>query len=211
MSTTSSVRRGCSLALALSGVALLAGCRGTTSTHPPIHLNPNMDQQSRFDPQEPNPFFEDGRAMRPPVPGTVPVPVGSTDVGFLTGKQGEAFLEALPQGTALDLALLQRGRQRYDIYCAPCHDLSGMGKGTVVARGMLPPPSFHDARLRSLPVGQLFDVITHGVRNMPPYGPQIPPADRWAIAAYVRTLQRSRIATAAQVPPEVASEKGWKQ
>jgi mono/diheme cytochrome c family protein len=199
------LRRLISLAAALA----LLGCRGSTSTKPPIHLNENMDEQVRLDPQESSPFFKDGRGTRPPVEGTVAARATPLDPGFENGKVGEQWLTDLPAQVKLDKALLERGQQRYAIYCMPCHDAEGTGKGTVVERGMLPPPSFHDDRLRALAVGQLYDIVRHGIRNMPAYGPQVPPADRWAIAAYVRTLQRSRMATLAQVPPEVAKEKGW--
>ena len=200
--------------LAAAATSLLCGCRGTASSRPPIHLNPNMDNQKRCDPQEENDFFKDKRAMRPDVPGTVPVSTGPTDDVYLTGKQGDKFSEALPHDLTLDTAFLQRGQARYDIYCAPCHDVSGSGKGSVIQRAAAggttwQPPSFHDDRLRSLPVGQIFDLISHGVRTMPAYAAQVPVQDRWAIAAYVRALQRSQIATFQQVPEAVASQHGW--
>lgn len=205
-------RRRAPLALAAAAASLaLAGCRGTPSSRPPIHLNENMDQQQRLDPQEPSPLFPDGRAMRPRVEGTVPVAGwGADDERALTGKDGEQFAMDLPKAVTLDRAFLERGRGRYDIYCAPCHGAAGEGNGTVVARGMAPPPSFHDDRLRAAALGQLYDVITNGVRNMPPYAAQIPPDDRWAVAAYVRVLQRSHMAGLEQVPADVASQKGWK-
>ena len=96
--------------------------------------------------------------------------------------------------------VMARGRERYDIYCAPCHDVAGTGRGSVVQRGMLPPPTFHDDRLRAMPLGEFYGVITDGVRNMPGYAAQIPVNDRWAIAAYVRALQRSRNATLEDIP-----------
>lgn len=198
------------LGLAAVMAAGLAGCRGMVSNQPPIHLNQNMDDQQRKDPQEASALFADGRIMRPRVPGTEPVPSWSTDPVTLTGKSGEAFLETLPAEITLDAAFLERGRQRYDIYCAPCHAVTGEGNGTVVARGMQAPPTLHDDRVRAFPIGQFYDVITNGVRNMPSYAPQVPPKDRWAIAAYVRVLQRSRMATIDQVPADVAAEKGWK-
>jgi mono/diheme cytochrome c family protein len=190
--------------------ALCAGCRGTTSSRTPIHLNPNMDQQARFDPQEPNPLYADGRAMRPPVAGTVTFAAQPTPDVVLTGKGPDGQpVATLPPPYVLDKAFLERGRQRFDIYCTPCHDATGSGHGTVIARGFLPPPSFHDDRLRSMPIGYFYDVVTHGVRNMPAYGPQVPIDDRWAIAAYVRVLQRSRMAEPSQVPADVMAQKGW--
>lgn len=88
--------------------------------------------------------------------------------------------------------MLERGAQRYGIYCAPCHGLSGNGQGIIVKRGMLPPPSFHDPRLRSMPDGQVFAIITNGIGNMPPYRHSIPLNDRWAIVSYLRTLQMTQ-------------------
>jgi len=189
---------------------MLTGCRGMESSQPPIHLNNNMDDQQRKDPQEGSALFADGRVMRPRVAGTVPAGAWSTDPVALTGKNGEAFAQTLPPGLTLDLALLERGRSRFNIFCAPCHAATGDGNGTVVARGMPPPPTFHDDRVRAYAIGQFYDVITNGVRNMPSYAMQIPPQDRWAVAAYVRVLQRSRMATLDQVPAEVAAEKGFK-
>jgi mono/diheme cytochrome c family protein len=212
--------RRAALPLAATAAALiLAGCRGMVSDKPPIHLNNNMDQQQRKDPQEESALFADGRAMRPRVDGTVPARLsdlsnadaaGSEDPVMTTGRSGDAFSETLPAGLTLDAAFLERGRQRFNIYCMPCHGGTGEGNGTVIARGMAPPPSFHDDRIRAFPLGQFYDVITHGVRNMPSYASQVPPADRWAIASYVRVLQRSRMATIDQVPADVAARKGWK-
>jgi mono/diheme cytochrome c family protein len=195
---------------AAAALALLGGCRGMQSSRPPIHLNPNMDEQHRFDPQEANPLYADGRAMRTPMPGTVPFAPQADDALMLTGRGADGQLTStLPPGVTLDRALLERGRNRYEVFCTPCHDVSGSGQGTVVARGFLPPPTFHDDRLRSMPIGHFYDVATHGIRNMPAYGPQIPVEDRWAIAAYVRVLQRSHMAARADVPVEVVSQKGW--
>src|SRR5688572_28045954 len=193
-------------ALALAGVAAfgLAGCRGTTSPKPPIHPNLNMDFQERFEEQEANPFFADEAAMRQPVPGTVargrlritanaPVLMGRT--------AGGAYVGQIPVPVTLDL--LQRGQQRYTIFCSACHGIAGDGKGIVMVGnagqgyGFTPAPSYHSDYLRGVPDGYVFEVITNGVRTMPSYAQQVPPADRWAIVAYVRTLQRSQRATAA--------------
>lgn len=199
------------LSMALVAGFALAGCRGMVSDQPPIHINQNMDDQQRKDPQEASSLFADGRAMRPRVAGTEPVPSWITDAAGLTGKTGETtFLETLPSGIVADAAFLERGRQRYDIYCSPCHAVTGEGNGSVVARGMQAPPTLHDDRVRAFPIGQFYDVITNGVRNMPSYAKQVPPQDRWAVAAYLRVLQRSRMATIDQVPADVAAEKGWK-
>ena len=188
------------------GWLALAGCRGMISDQPPIHLNPNMDDQARYDLQEANDFFADGRAMRPPVPGTVPSGLPGEHLG--TGTVNGEWAEELPPELTLDADFLRRGRVSYEIHCTPCHDAAGTGQGTAVARGMLPPPTFHDDRLRAYVVGQFYEIVTNGVRNMPAYG-HVAIEDRWAIAAHVRVLQISRGATLAQVPAAVAGERGW--
>ena len=148
--------------------------------------------------------------MRPEVPGTMPASTATPDPVFETGKVGDQFTATLPVGVVLDQALLERGQQRFNIYCMPCHDATGSGKGSVASRaGTWQPPTFHDDRLRAQPVGYFFDVMTNGIRTMPSYAVQIPKQDRWAIAAYVRTLQRSFHATKDQVPADVAAQKGW--
>jgi hypothetical protein len=196
-------------AVAAMLLAAVAGCRGQTSRKTPIHLNPNMDQQERFDPQEPNPLFEDGRADRPEVPGTVYVGGLREDDALYRGRSGDQFVDALP--VKLDDRLMLRGQERYRIFCVPCHDGAGTGDGMIIRRGMTPPPSLHDPRLRAMPLGQLYDVVANGVRTMPPYAAQIPPEDRWAIVAYVRALQLSGAATLEHVPGDIAASKGWKR
>lgn len=195
---------------AAAAIGLLAvGCRGDTSREPPVHLIQDMDQQDRYEAQEPNPFYvsSGGRAMRDPVPGTVARGELHEDDHLYRGRIGTATAQTLPMD--LTPQLLGRGQARFSIYCAPCHDAAGTGKGIIVSRGMLPPPSFHDDRLRAMPVGEFFNIISDGVRNMPSYGSQIPVEDRWAIAAYVRALQISRNAELAQVPMDIAAQKGW--
>ena len=209
------------LLVTLALVSLAAsGCRGMTSTEPPIHFQHNLDQQDRFEGQEPNDFFADGRAGRQYVDGTVPARRVSgqsldcitpwKEAHRCTGKTGEEWATELPMD--VDAKLLARGRDRYDIYCAPCHDTAGGGQGTVVRAnaGLIPPPTYHDDRVRALPMGQLFDIITAGVRNMPAYGKQIPVDDRWAIAAHVRVLQHSQNATLSDGPADVKNTQGWK-
>lgn len=208
------------LLLGLSVLAMAtAGCRGMTSTEPPIHFQQNMDQQERFEAQEENTFFADGRAMRDYVDGTVAARrtngqeldclIPGEDVHRCTGKVNDSWAEELPMEVTTDL--LERGRERYDIYCTPCHDSSGAGNGTVVARnaGMITPPSYHDDRIRAMAMGQFYDIIGNGVRNMPGYATQIPVDDRWAIAAYIRVLQYSQNASLSDVPSDVKTANGW--
>lgn len=194
---------------------VLSGCQGMISKSPPIHLNPNMDQQDRLDAQEPSPRLDDGtlvwkdnRAERPAPSGTVAVGQLEGDDFFDRGMIDGQFASTTPM--AVDAALLERGESRYGIYCVPCHDSAGSGRGTVATRGLVPPPTFHQDRIRQMPVGQIFDVITQGARTMPSYAPQIPTEDRWAIAAYVRALQLSQHATLDQVPADVAAKNGWR-
>lgn len=194
--------------LAAFCLSFAGGCRGQKSKSPPIHPNLNMDFQTSLKTQEEAPFFEDGRAMRPEVLGTVARGslVGSAE--FRTGKLGEDYLVESP--VPVTQALLSRGQDRYSIYCTPCHGGAGYGDGIVTKRGNVPPPNFHDQRLREMPVGQIYEAIAQGVRNMPSYGYRIDTGDRWAVVAYVRALQLSQNATVEDVPAEISREKGWK-
>jgi mono/diheme cytochrome c family protein len=189
---------------------LCTGCRGEVSSDPPVHLLGDMDWQQKFQAQERNAMFADGRAMRPLVPGTVPQGALDEDDPLRTGKQGEAFLTSPP--VTVDEALLRRGQDRFNIYCAPCHDQSGSGQGTVVKRGYPIPIDLGSERARGLPDGEIFNVITNGVRNMPSYRKQIPLNDRWAIVSWVRVLQRSQHAKLDDVPENqranIAKESG---
>ena len=185
--------RGSVVALA---VLATAGCvRGCPSSRPPIHLNPNMDDTPRYDAQEASGFFYDGKTMRAPVPGTVARGHLVLDPRVHTGKDDAGnFLTELP--LAETDALLDRGRARYAIYCQPCHDKRGDGRGILFQRGGVPTTSMHDERVRGLAAGELFDVITHGKGLMPSYGYPIPPEDRWAIITWVRHLQHDRTGSA---------------
>ena len=181
------------LGLALLLVVLSGCARGCTSSRPPIHLNPNMDVQPRYEAQASSEFFYNGAAMRPPVEGTVARGELRDGSPFWTGKDATgAFITAIPVN--VDDAFRARGARRYDIYCAPCHDQYGDGKGILFERGKVPTPTFHSDRLRGLSDGQLFDTITNGTGLMPSYRYPIPVADRWAIVAHVRALQERRLA-----------------
>ncbi len=192
----------------LAGALLLGGCRGTPSKKPPIHPNLNMDFQPRFDPQEENDFFPDKRAMREPVPGTVartPDFEKKLDSRYYEGKEPDgSFVKRMP--VPLTMALLKRGQDRYNIYCAPCHGLAGDGKGVVIDYGYVPATSYHDDRLRNVEDGYLYEVIRNGIRNMPAYDHLVPVDDRWAIVAYIRALQRSQHASEKDVPPEILAK-----
>ena len=186
-------------ALALTSVVALTGCaRGCTSSRPPIHLNPSMDDQPKVRPQAASACFYNGASMREPVPGTVAIGELKDDAAFFTGMGADGMPVATIPVT-VDAALVERGRQRYVIYCQPCHDARGDGKGILFQRGNIPTASVHQDRLLKAPDGLIFFVITNGFGMMPAYRWPIPPADRWAIVAYVRELERRRLASAAGV------------
>lgn len=187
-------------------IIAISGCfRGRPSENPPIHLNPNMDYQEKYETFEESDFFADGSAMRMPVEGTVARGELRADTQYYTGKdeQGNFIAKSPLQFT---MPVLQRGQQRYDIYCAPCHDGAGTGQGIVIKKGFLLPPSFHLDRLREAPDGHFYDVISNGIRNMPSYRHQVPVEDRWAIVGYVRALQRSQSASSGDVPADVLKD-----
>lgn len=142
-------------------------------------------------------FFKDGSSARPLVEGTVARGTLQDDAAFFTGKNGATEVDALP--FALTAEVLDRGEQRFNIYCTPCHGLSGEGDGMIVRRGYRQPPSYHIDRLRNVPLGHFYDVMTNGFGAMPDYRAQIAPRDRWAIAAYVRALQLSQHAPVAEL------------
>lgn len=188
---------------------LLAGCRGTQSDNPPFHMNLNMDFQPNFGPQEVNPFFEDNAAMRVPVPGTVPRGELRDSSALYQGRtEGGDYVSEIP--IAVTRTVLERGQDRYDIYCSVCHGKTGAGNGIIMRGdyGYTPASSYHIDRLRNAPDGYLYDVIANGVRNMPAYGQKIPVMDRWAIVAYIRALQRSQNASPNDLPADVRSRLG---
>jgi len=163
----------------------LAGCNNT--------LRQDMANQPRENPLSPSAFFQDGRSARPLVDHTVPRGSLEADALFVP-KESNAF--PIP----ITMELLERGQERYAIFCSPCHGLTGDGLGMVAMRGMKHPPSFHQDRLRNEPNGYVYDVVTNGFGAMYGYSAQIPPRDRWAIIAYFRALQLSRNAKVADLP-----------
>ena len=163
-----------------------------------------MHVQPRYKPLEPSTFFGDGRSARPAVAGTVARGQLHLDEHLYTGKVDGELVKTFPFAiTAKDL---ERGRERFNIYCSPCHDPAGAGRGMIVLRGFPPPPSFHILRLREAPAGHFFDVMTNGLGNMYSYAARVSPEDRWRIVAYIRALQLSQQATLADVP-EAEREK----
>ncbi|KMO18271.1 c-type cytochrome [Methylobacterium indicum] len=147
----------------------------------------NMVSQPKAKTWDRNPFFPQGQTMRLPPPGTVARAAPDRPV---------------PQPAAASPALLVRGQERYDVFCTPCHGAAGLGDGMIVQRGYPRSPAFDEARLRAAPAQHFYDVISNGKGNMLPYAAQVPPADRWAIVAYIRALQLSQGATLASLPAE---------
>jgi len=183
--------RRCAL-LAAAGL-LLSGCDML-----------DMYDQPKYRTFEACDFFADGSSARPLVPGTIARGQLHEDEVFYTGRRDGQFVNELPSGNDLELSaeLLQRGHQRFDIFCANCHGQAGYGDGMIVQRGFRRPPSFHIDRLRNMPLGYFFDVMTNGFGAMPTYNLQVDPRDRWAIAAYLRALQLSQNARPDDVPAD---------
>ena len=226
--------RGFLLIFLLIGIAIVAvfGFRGQTSTGSPIEVFPDMVRQPKVRAQAPLGFFADGRGARVPVPGTVPMgyempkpgseatpgvaPVpgemnaqpklgfsSGTDY-FNTGKMGANWGTGFPM--QVDGYLMERGKQRFNITCAVCHGPTAAGDGITKQYGLATVVTLQDDRIRKMADGEIFNTITHGKNTMMAYGPSITVSDRWAIIAYLRALQRSQNATAADVPPEARAE-----
>jgi mono/diheme cytochrome c family protein len=159
----------------------------------------DMHDQPKYIPLRESTFFPDGRSARDPVEGTVALGHLKDDELTYTGKMNGQDATAFP--APVTAATMARGRERFNIYCSPCHGLAGEGDGMIVQRGYRRPPSFIQDRLIAAPVGHFFDVITNGFGAMPDYATQVRAEDRWAIIAYVRALQLSGHATLADVPP----------
>jgi len=169
------------LAVMVCLVVTAAGCRQ------------DMHNQPKYRPLRVTAFFADGSSSRPIPEGTVARGTLQTGAAFFTGKNGAMLVSELPFPVTQEV--LDRGQQRFNIYCTPCHDATGSGNGLVVQRGYPRPQTYHSDRLRQIEVGYFFDVMTNGFGRMPDYKAQITPRDRWNIAAYIRTLQRSQHAT----------------
>lgn len=160
----------------------------------------DMQDQPKYIPLRPSDFFADGRSARPLPEGTVARGQLRADRVFYTGKSGDTYVDKLP--FPVTRQVLERGHERFNIYCTPCHGRLGNGLGMIVQRGFKRPPSYHIDRLRQVPIGYFYDVITNGFGAMADYSAQVAPRDRWAIAAYIRVLQFSQQASLQDVPPE---------
>ena len=178
------------LALAAACVVVLAsGCA-------------DMKDQPRFEPFEKTEFFADGRSSRPLVDGTVPRGFLREDDAYYRGVGPDGrFVAQIP--VDVDLAMLERGRERYDIFCSPCHAMVGDGNGMIVQRGYKQATSYHQPRLRAVEDGYIYDVITNGFGQMKGYASLIRPEDRWAVVAYIRALQLSQFTDVATVEPNI--------
>ena len=160
----------------------------------------DMHDAPRVDAYEATDAFPDGRGNRPVVEGTVARGHLNDDELLYTGKVNGQLADEFP--FPVTKAVLERGHERFNIYCSPCHGQTGMGNGMIVSRGLRPPPSYHDEKLRTQPVGHFFDVMTNGFGAMQDYRAQVDVTDRWAIAAYIRALQLSQHATVEDVPAD---------
>ncbi len=189
----------------VTGVAIF-GFRGQVTSNRPIEIFPDMDRQPRYDPQGQSGFFADGRAARLPIEGTVARGQLRTDDHRFRGTADGEFADGFPGIVSREM--MERGRERYGIYCAPCHGATGDGQGITKEYGMAVVADLHIDRIREMPDGELFEVITNGRGLMGAYSGQIPVDDRWNIIAYVRALQRARMGTVDDVPPEMRSELG---
>lgn len=178
--------------LAVLGLAL---CLGLAAG---CEVRQGMWDQPRYEPLESTEFFSNGSVAREPVAGTVPRGHLNEDDHFHLGKVDGQFVDTFP--FPIDDEVMQRGRERFNIYCAPCHDAVGNGNGMIVQRGYKRPPSYHVDRLRDVPVGYFYDVIVNGFGVMASYSYQLKPADRWAVVAYVKALQLSQHAEADTLP-----------
>jgi mono/diheme cytochrome c family protein len=183
---TNTPRIGLAMSL-VTCLIFLAGCD---------HLHQDMGSQPKNKPLSPSDFFADGRSERPLLDNTV-AHNSIADDDLFVPKDSNKF------PVAVDLALLQRGEERYKIFCSPCHGLQGDGNGMVAMRGMKHPPSYHQLRLRQVPNGYLFDVVTNGFGQMLGYSAQISRRDTWAIIAYIRALQFSRNAPVSELPSDM--------
>jgi len=198
-------------------VISIAGFRGRLSTRPPVEVFPDMDRQAKYKPQAESRFFADGRADRPLPAGVVPRGRSVVaDPDFLRAAdflyRGKApngeFARGFPPSLPISESFMARGRERYTIYCAPCHGALGDGQGITKPYGMVTTASYHDDRLRQMPEGEIFNTITNGKNTMGAYADKLSPEDRWAVILYVRALERARQGTEADVPADHKADLG---
>lgn len=206
MNSTPFLRRRAAVILAVMALsALSSACSNFTSRQPPVWVWFDMKKQDKYKPQAESPFFTDGRASRRPVEGAVSQENYRPDTAYSTGIT-EAGLYVARNPEAIDANLLKRGQERYNIYCAPCHDRTGSGKGIVPSKAVWVPGNLHDDRIMAFVDGEYYHVISNGRRSMPGYKNQISEQDRWAIVAYIRALQRAWKGSITDVPAELQAQ-----
>lgn len=194
-------------------IVSIFGFRGTTFTNSPIEVFPEwafpgMKLQPKLRPQAASNFFADGRSDRPPVEHTVMRGMLQEDDQLYRGKNASgAFAVGFPSTVTVDLKFVQRGKDRYDIYCQPCHGALGDGNGITKKYGMGATPNYHDDRIRNMPEGEIFNTITVGKGTMQSYADKLSAEDRWAVIAYVRALQRAQQGTVADVTDAAGKQK----
>ena len=192
------------------------GFRGSKFTSPPLMVFPDtffpeMNRQAKYKPQAASPFFADGRTDRPLPAGVVSRNPLRDDDHFYRGKTADGqWARGFPAAVTVDARLMERGRERFTIYCQPCHGALGDGKGIVTQYNWGAPANFHSDTFRSMPEGQIFDTITNGTKTMFPYGDKLVPEDRWAVIAYVRALQRAQNSRVEDVEANHKQELGIK-
>lgn len=205
------------LILLILSTTLFWSCRGQFSDEPPIVPIQNMVNQTSYGPQSGNEFYADGRAARPSVQGTVAKDDAKIDVRLSSGmeinstKENPVWVKKFP--IVLTKEILDRGQERYNIYCAPCHGYAANNDGivTLKSNGSIRPANLHDLEKINLPVGRIYDAVANGVNNwnMPGFSEQLSVQDRWAVVAYVRALQFSKQAVGDDVPDEIKVKNGW--
>ena len=191
------------LTLMVAAVLSIAGFRGTLSRKPPLEVFPDMKRQPKLRPQKVSSFFADRRTSRLTVAGAIPVNALLEDTplasGHVPGTTNFVEINPLP----MTAQLLDRGAKRYAIYCSPCHSPVGDGNGVITKYGLLRAGNYHEPRIVRMADGEIFNTVTHGKNQMPSYASQIPVQDRWAIIAYIRALERTRLGTTNDVPAEI--------
>lgn len=204
------------LFVVVAAVSVL-GFRGSLSSRPPLEVFPDMDHQAKYKPQQESRFFADGRTDRP-LPANVvargrsvetdPLFLAADDHMFRGKTPTGEFARGYPQGLEINHEFLARGRERYEMFCAPCHGRTGDGNGITKAYGMGATPTYHDDRIRSMAEGEIYNTLTNGKNTMMGYGDRIAVPDRWAIIVYLRALQRAQQGTVDDVSPANRPELG---
>ena len=193
--------RPVALLLLIAFLIAASGCSSSPARTPPIEVFADMDHQPKYQPQAASAFFADGRASRLPVPGTVALGRLKEDDAFYRGIVGEHYVGENP--LPLDMEALHRGRERFNIYCSPCHDRAGTGRGIVAMKSAWIATDLTSEPVQTMADCELFSIITNGRRSMPGYRFQVRERDRWAVVGYVRALQRAALGKVEDVPPEL--------